>query len=641
MLRMKNLIFWTLLLLTWVNLSNNAALNEQKKEKRNTDTQGLYSTQDDVEILTVENFKDQIYGNKRAWLVEFYNSWCGFCQRFAPSWKALATDVRDWKDVVAIGVLDCSNENNYPLCRDFEVMAYPTLRYFHENYQEGPKNFGAKVHTGSDVNEHRRKLLEVIVQEQSEGRGKMYPNLLPYNSSSASDLFESVPENVKYTFLIIQEPNDFLGQEVAMDLHRINDSIVRYAFNNNTELVNSLNVKKTPALFVLGRQDPLQPLSTVTADRDGYKTAMRSFLISKHINVPLVNSNKEIYTGKWADSQVPDMTAFLQEREREALKEKIKKMGDVVFQMDLETALRYSLKREVASVKEITGEKLEALKAYLNVLVKYFPFGMYGQAFLVELKDYVTHSDAVKGADIAKIVKDAEKEERQVFSSPKQWLGCKGSSSTYRGYPCGVWKLFHYLTVNAADSTSGLKGSNPRIVLDAMHGYIKNFFGCADCSNHFQEMAKKREIEKVSSWEDSILWLWMAHNEVNKRLAGDETEDPEFPKIQFPSKERCKQCYESDDSWNRPEVLLYLKQVYSSINVRYIGSDTRILHLGLDGSLSSNSSSVCTTGSNILLFIDKELINKRICIILIKYNGIRDFCLGPLLTRLCAVLNTF
>lgn len=97
-------------------------------------------------------------------------------------------------------------------------------------------------------------------------------------------------------------------------------------------------------------------------------------------------------------------------------------------------------------------------------------------------------------------------------------------------------------------------------------------------------MAKRRKIFEVVSWDDSILWLWMAHNEVNKRLSGDQTEDPEYPKQPFPMKERCPRCYNTDDNFNIEEVLHYIKHVYNSINVRYIGSDTRILHLGLDGS---------------------------------------------------------
>ncbi|KAJ8975173.1 hypothetical protein NQ317_011076 [Molorchus minor] len=409
---------YELVTLNLVNYCNNAALSiyEQKKYKRNTDAQGLYSTKDDVEILNVDNFKREVYGNQRALLIEFYNSWCGFCQRFAPSWKALATDVKDWSDVVGIGALDCYNEENYPLCRDFEVMTYPTLRYFHENYQEGPGNFGKNIKAGSDVNEHRQKLLQVIIEEQNEGRGKMYPDMLPYTYPDDSKLFESASENVKYVFLIIQQPTDFIGQDVIMDLHRIKDIVVKYTFNNNTDLVKSFKADLFPALYVMERGNTLQLLNSGSATRESYKVFIHNYLLPKNINVPVDNKNKSIFTGKWLDAPIQNISAVMQERELENLMEKVRKMGDVVFQMDLETALRYSLKREVSRVKEISGEKLNALKSYLNVLSKYFPFGKFGHYFLSEINEYVSNNPTVKGADIFRMVKEAESEERQVFS---------------------------------------------------------------------------------------------------------------------------------------------------------------------------------------------------------------------------------
>jgi thiol oxidase len=30
-----------------------------------------------------------------------------------------------------------------------------------------------------------------------------------------------------------------------------------------------------------------------------------------------------------------------------------------------------------------------------------------------------------------------------------KWVGCKGSEPRFRGYPCGMWTLFHTLTVAA------------------------------------------------------------------------------------------------------------------------------------------------------------------------------------------------
>lgn len=590
-----NIFFTCFLLLLFVELSFNASLsiNEQKRYKSLIEGQGLYTTNDDVEILTSHNFKTSLYGKKHAWIVEFYNSWCGFCQRFAPSWKALATDLRDWSDVVKVGAIDCSDDDNVPICRDFDIMAYPTLRYFNEFYEEGPKNLGVEVKKGDDVHSHRRSLLETMITEQKKGKGKEFPNLIPYTHPNKNSLFEDVPIGVKYVFLVFESEHSLYGAEIAMDLHRVPKIAIRYALVNNTELASSMKIADFPSMVVLGDDETYQKFDpNVYNTRETFRQAIKEFLKPKGLDVP-DPTPKNIFTGKWLEAQVPDMAGLMEAREFAALKQRILKMGDVVFQMDLETALRYSLKHEIGSVREITDEKLDALRKYLDVLAKYFPFGKNGQVFLRELRNTAFSKALVHGSDITNAVEEAETSKR-VFSSPQRWLGCRGSSPDRRGYPCGLWKLFHYLTVNAAEQNS----SEPREVLDAMYKYVKNFFGCADCSRHFQEMARAKDMQGVSSSESAILWLWMAHNDVNKRLAGDQTEDPEFPKIQFPSNDRCPHCKLSDSSWNYPEVLKYLKNMYNSINVRYIGSDTRVLHLGLDGVddgffKSSNDSSTC------------------------------------------------
>jgi thiol oxidase len=54
---------------------------------------GLYNSDDKVTVLNVTNFKRSVHGTRNAWIIEFYNSWCGFCHRFAALWKSLATDI--------------------------------------------------------------------------------------------------------------------------------------------------------------------------------------------------------------------------------------------------------------------------------------------------------------------------------------------------------------------------------------------------------------------------------------------------------------------------------------------------------------------------------------------------------------------
>ncbi|KAK5642762.1 hypothetical protein RI129_008929 [Pyrocoelia pectoralis] len=166
-------ISFIIILINCIDLSRNATLTnkELKKYKHLIEGQGLYSPEDEVNILTAFNFKNEIYNKSRASLVEFYNSWCGHCQRFAPSWKALASNIRDWGDVVSIAAIDCNDDDNSQLCRDFEIMGYPTLRYFHENYREAQENIGVEVEKGDDVYSHKKKLIQRIIQEQIEHRG--------------------------------------------------------------------------------------------------------------------------------------------------------------------------------------------------------------------------------------------------------------------------------------------------------------------------------------------------------------------------------------------------------------------------------------------------------------------------------------
>nr|XP_013798700.1 PREDICTED: sulfhydryl oxidase 1 [Apteryx mantelli mantelli] len=97
------------------------------------------------------------------------------------------------------------------------------------------------------------------------------------------------------------------------------------------------------------------------------------------------------------------------------------------------------------------------------------------------------------------------------------WVGCQGSEPHFRGYPCSLWTLFHLLTAQALQG--GPDKELPLEVLSAMRCYVKNFFGCQECAQHFEAMAAE-SMDKVQGREQAVLWLWSHHNEVNARLAG-------------------------------------------------------------------------------------------------------------------------
>lgn len=187
-------------------------------------------------------------------------------------------------------------------------------------------------------------------------------------------------------------------------------------------------------------------------------------------------------------------------------------------------------------------------------------------------------SDEINGDLYETKIKQLETKYHPIFSSDR-WVGCQPSESTptLRGFTCGLWFLFHYLTVQAAESENS---NDPLEVLQVVHGYVKYFFGCSDCSSHFQSMAVQKKIWNVATKDDAILWLWMAHNTVNKRLRKDVTEDPVFPKIKFPSTEMCTTCrrepltslnVNDKSEWDKNEVLMFFKRIYSPVNVSRLG----------------------------------------------------------------------
>ena len=56
-------------------------------------------------------------------MVEFYAPWCGHCKTLTPIWEELAEKSQD----MSVGKVDCTDEDNYELCVQFDVKGYPTL----------------------------------------------------------------------------------------------------------------------------------------------------------------------------------------------------------------------------------------------------------------------------------------------------------------------------------------------------------------------------------------------------------------------------------------------------------------------------------------------------------------------------------
>lgn len=78
----------------------------------------------EVVILTKDNFDKRVVQSDYAWLVLFYDLYCGHCQDFAPEYKKLAAELAGR---VEIGSLECGNSNR-PLKNFYGVTRFPTMK---------------------------------------------------------------------------------------------------------------------------------------------------------------------------------------------------------------------------------------------------------------------------------------------------------------------------------------------------------------------------------------------------------------------------------------------------------------------------------------------------------------------------------
>ncbi|ELU03567.1 hypothetical protein CAPTEDRAFT_218956 [Capitella teleta] len=364
--------------------------------------------------------------------------------------------------------------------------------------------YSSKNATGDDYSGKREAVSSLengIIQYLQKGESRL--KQIPHLDplSKLEDIWNDVGLHTKYTIVFFEEESSFLGRKVILDLSSRDDIVVRRMLENNAE---KLGVKKFPSMYQINKSGTFDLLKSSIS----------------------------------------------------------------VHEQDLLSALSYSLRHEIAVKSSFSESSLEVLKGYIEVLSKYFPGSNNSTSvtFLHKLNSWLQafKGDTLTSAMWLKGIQTLETEDAHIPET-EVWVSCLGSKPGFRGYPCGMWLLFHTLTVRAADHSKD-PAFKPKEVLTCMRSYIQEFFGCRECAKNFGKGAVYIE-ERVNTADDAILFLWRSHNKANFHLHGDETEDPAYPKIQFPSRESCPQCHLEKDGdeikWDEGTVLTFLKTMFS------------------------------------------------------------------------------
>ncbi|CAF1095207.1 unnamed protein product [Rotaria sp. Silwood1] len=393
------------------------------------------------------------------------------------------------------------------------------------------------------------------------------------------ELYARIPSTVQMLLVIAEKRDDFTGRQVMLDFSKYRDQIAIFRTTTDGKLWRKFNITMTdvPALFVILRNRTFERInigrnSSNNIDyRDLFNNAIRLYI------------NKTKYIENFDDRDFEEVILSKNALKNTETKQKLAQNKNVtdeildkntiyrkVNMIDLELALSYMFREEVPQTKEIHGEAYDALVQWLTVLTKYFPGREPVMAYFKQLLLKVNEqSNGFSGNQFRKII-DIKTSNAYLPNDHVQYQHCAGSAPQYRGYPCALWLLFHTLTVSQYQTAP--KQINVIEIPLAIKNYIKHFFGCRQCSINF--MKETINITQLNSQNkrEAIIYLWKIHNRVNKRLRGKVTEDPQYPKVQFPSKKLCATCQSMNKDNTSNEYIMsktidFLVEYYSKENM--------------------------------------------------------------------------
>ncbi|XP_060894147.1 sulfhydryl oxidase 2 [Labrus mixtus] len=517
----------------------------------------LYTEEDPLVILSSSSLKPTVSNSTSAWMVQFFSSWCGHCIQYSSTWKSLARDVKDWQQALSVAVLDCAQEENFDVCKEYGIKFYPTFKYFHAH---SPETDRGTIYRGADreIQSVRQLMVNILQNHTKLNWPDHCPPLKPYSSVELLPLLGQRSDH--YTAIIIEEPDSFVGREVILDLLQFSGLEVKRALSSDLPLLDALKVSTFPSIYLLHPNASHSQLHVQKQLRFFFSSLLRT----------LPGVQRRLNSGSSSSGGLLGVLSDKQSSEPWRDFDRSK-----VYTADLESALHYLLRVELATHSYLEGEELKIFKDFVVLVAKLYPGGGSVVKLMETLSDWLLSMPLkrIPYQAVLDLVDNKMRISGVFLGAELHWVGCQGSRPGLRGYPCSLWTLFHVLTVQhdakptALENTGLERDAAP--VLQVMRQYIRTFFGCEQCGRHFEEAAEE-SMNKVTNKEQQILWLWNQHNMVNYRLAGSLSDDPLFSKAPWPSPSLCSSCHEEKNGvhvWNQDNVLLFLQQHYGASNL--------------------------------------------------------------------------
>ncbi|EFO27496.2 hypothetical protein LOAG_00988 [Loa loa] len=517
----------------------------------------LYGPNDHITVLNSDNFDKKVYNTNQVYFVEFFSSWCGACIGYAETYKQLAKQLLQWKPMVQIAAVDCAIDQNLKLCREHNVDAFPTIKYF--KYMSTSVNDAVKYAGNKhNLNEVALDIAGMVYNDWIYQRPAEWPNFQTSdNYVRLEDILPTIPPIASLLALIVEDnPSRTAWAEMIAFANDKRVYIAQVQRNNPIAWQFGITAALgTSRLFLLKKGQPT-PLY-ISMEHDTWLQMQNK--INEHVaQIPMI------------EPSIPHQNEVLRDMKTiDDAKLVVTWSQFEVQMMDIITALRYMLTAEIPRKSLIKDEDLTALKLWVHAMKKYMPGTIPMRKLLYRLdywlKNVSTELTSEQWLYQVKVIQD---QLGQPLPSTSNYMACRGSKPHLRGFPCGIWTIIHAMSVQAYKvEKDDLNFNANNDLIEPFHRFIWHFFGCIECATHFHEGILKRNMTAVITPADGIMWLWMTHNIVNKYITGKASEDPAFPKQQFPPASLCPKCRRHDIEFDSEAVLDFMINYYNDFKI--------------------------------------------------------------------------
>lgn len=499
----------------------------------------LYENDPYIQSLTDSNALKNILNQNRVTIAIFYAHWCGHCINFSGIAKHFANQTRTWQSVMKIVALDCATYHE--LCSKFDMIGYPEIRFY--------PPMSTEINGGTSMNLESDNNYNSLYNQVLEFLSINVDSVMATYATSRNDICLSESQNSTKNYVIVEQKPSLSGAELMLNSLVYKKYFQLKRFYGDSRLVDSFNSIhiQIPAILELEQR------STECHFRVLFRSGQDIVVLKDHFmqfiydHYPLID-NIPVPVDPHSN-MITNVTRFK------------------LTYTDLYNTLRYTLLIEIPRTERFNQTQITVIKQLFKTILKYFPFRNENvRRFFKRMNNWLSNK---KERLSAKQYREAMRISDGFLKPMESWRHCNGSKPIYRGYPCGVWVLFHTMTVN--EYVLGQKANQwNHEVLHTMRNYVATFFSCRDCAEHFVQATIDMD-DHLRYPNSSVLYLWRIHNNVNERLRGDLNEDPFYPKRKYPSPKQCERCYD-EQRYNQVEVFKYLLESYGKKYISKNGS---------------------------------------------------------------------